>query len=467
MWIRVHERSVRSVYRLDSDGVPEYFVKIYEPRSLPSKLRNLFRPRTLYEADMLKHLKDSGLYVPEVHDHICLKASSALITKAVHPCRPLHELDRDAQADIMIETAVKLLNKGFYFSDLHLGNIVLDDYSRPYLLDAYEVTKCRVITRRHIISLFSQILAVYDVKDEEIDHALKRLGGRHDLDGILEEIRKKALNSRRHYVGKLVKRCMGPGIFTREITGENYRAYVFMRDYIDLEGLLGRHERNIAERKNVLKYQKKTQLSEVDGYCIKTYKRPRPLCLEYALRSWKGLLTLYFNGIGVADPVAVGVFQDRSSVLVTRMLNYPDLDIFLHASFNDLDFKDRAGIISSFGEMIGSMHALNIYHADLKACNIKIDTRDLRFYLLDTDRIEQGRCLGYTKRLKNLVQINTSIPLHISAGMRMRFLRSYARYTGDDPRNLFRDVWRLSSGREILYCTPEGDRRDTWTCRPR
>ncbi|MBN2297051.1 MAG: hypothetical protein JXM72_00570 [Deltaproteobacteria bacterium] len=463
-WVLVHERSMRSVFRLDRGETPEYFVKIYDPRGLPAKLRNLLRPRTLYEADMLKRLKACSLSVPEVEDHIRLKASSALITKAVHPCRPLHELDRNKQAEIMLETAVKLLSNNFFFSDMHMGNIVIDDYSRPYLLDAYEIKPCRVITPRHIISLFSQVLAVYDVADDELVRALKRVGNLHLQEDILEEIRRKALHSRRRYVGKLVQRCLKPGIFTREIKRENYRAYVFAGNSIDLEDLLSRHERNISGQKNVLKYQEKTQLTQVDDYCIKTYKRPRPLCQEYALRSWKGLLTLYFNGIGVADPVAVAMFEDKSSVLVTRMLDYPDLDCFFHSAFNNLGFRDKMGIVCSFGEMIGSMHAFNIYHADLKACNIKIDAGAPRFYLLDTDRIEQRSSLMYAKRLKNLVQINTSIPVHISTGMRMRFLRSYAGCTGDDFRNLFQDVWRCSSGKEILYCTPQGDHVDTWRC---
>jgi len=463
-WCLVQERSLRSVYRLDRAAKPDYFVKIYHPGGPLAKLRNLLRPRTLHEVDMLRRLKACGLSVPEVKDHLRLKASSALVTKAVHPCRPLHELDRSRQAEIMLDTAVKLLSRGFYFSDMHLGNIVLDDNGSPYLLDAYEVKECRVIRRRHIISLFAQVLAVYDVADEEIKNALVSVTGHHQIETLLEEIRTKALHSRRRYVKKLVNRCLSPGIFTREIRTKDARAYVFAGRDIDLEDLLRRHQENIARKTKVLKLQNKTQLTEVGDCCIKTYRPPRPLCPEYALRSWKGLLTLYFNGIGVADPVAVGLFSDRSSVLVTGMLHYPDLDCFFHSAFRDLSFGDKAELVSSFGEMIGSMHALNIYHADLKACNIKIDTEELRFSLLDTDRIKQGRPIRYAKRLKNLVQINTSVPVHISSSMRMRFLRSYAGYTGDDPKILFRDVWKISAGREILYCTPEGDRTDTWRC---
>ncbi|HHO77029.1 MAG TPA: hypothetical protein ENN05_11485 [Deltaproteobacteria bacterium] len=463
-WCLIQERSIRRVYRLDRGTTPEYFVKIYDPEGPVAKLRNLLRPRTLHEADMLRHLKGCGLNVPEVVDHIRLAASSALITKAVHPCRGLHDLERQKQASVMLDMTVELLKNGFFFSDMHLGNIVLDDSDRPYLLDVYEVNPCRVIRPRHVIALFSQVLAVYDIGDDELEDALKRIGSLYESKGLAQEIRAKALHSRRRYVKKLVERCLKPGIFTHEIKGENYRAYVFMGDALDLESLLGRHVRNIAERRNVLKYQEKTQLSEVDSYCVKTYKRPGPLCSEYALRSWKGLLTLYFNGIGVADPAAVGVYEDRSSVLVTKMLYHPDLDVFFCTEFKDLCFRDKMGVVSAFGEMIGSMHALNIYHADLKACNIKVDPAVPRFYLLDTDRIEQRRFLQYAKRLKNLVQINTSIPVYISLGMRMRFLRAYAGCTGDDPVTLFQDVWRCSEKRDILYCTPEGDHVDSWRC---
>jgi tRNA A-37 threonylcarbamoyl transferase component Bud32 len=461
-WVLIHERSIRSVYRLDKGSVPQYFVKIYDPKTFLEKIRNLLRPRTLHEAHMLARLNSSGILVPGVHDHIRFHFSSALVTRAVAPAQPLYEIGRTEQAAIMLDLAVKLLCNNFFFSDMHVGNIILDRDGRPFLLDAYEIKPCRKIREAHIISLFAQVHNIYNTLDDELMEALERLGIRYDPSELAQKIRRKSLALRLRYVRRRVKRSMRHGSFTQEQKGEGYRAYV-RRDYdLDLDDVLDQHAKNIRQMTHVLKYQEKTQLSCVEDYCVKTYKPARPLCSPYALRSWKGLLTLYLNWVGVAEPVAVGVFENGSSVLVTHMLSHPDLDMFLCEGYLSLKLMEKRDIAAAFGRLIGRLHAFNIYHADLKACNIKIDTDHARFYVLDTDRIEQRRSISRAKRLKNLVQINTSIPLHISRGNRMTFLKAYAAHTGDDPRMLFKDVWEGSAGSEILYCTSDGDRTETW-----
>jgi len=461
-WVLIHERSIRSVYRLDKGGVPEFFVKIYDPKTTLEKLRNLLRPRTLHEAHMLAQLNSSGILVPGVHDHIRYYASSALVTRAVAPAQPLYEIERTGQAAIMLDLAVKLLDNNFFFSDMHVGNIILDRDGRPFLLDAYEIKPCRKINEGHIISLFAQVHNVYDTPDDKLMEALERLGSRFDPAELAQKIRRKSRALRLRYVQRRVKRSLRQGSFTQEQTGDGYRAYVRRGHDLDLDNVLDQHAKNVRQMTHVLKYQEKTQLSCVDDYCVKTYKPARPLCSPYALRSWKGLLTLYFNCVGVAEPVAVGVFENGSSVLVTHMLSHPDLDLFLWEDYPALKLMEKRDIAAAFGRLIGRLHSFNIYHADLKACNIKIDMADLRFYVLDTDRIEQRRSISYAKRLKNLVQINTSIPLHISRSDRMTFLKAYAAHTGDDPRVLFKEVWEGSAGSEILYCTSDGDRKESW-----
>lgn len=462
-WALVHERSLRSVYRLDAGGVPEYFVKIYDPKTCQEKIRNLLRQRTLHEARMLVRLKEAGILVPEVHDHVRFHAGSALVTRAVTSARPIFEIDAERRSAIMLDLAADLLNNGFFFTDMHAGNIVLDGRERPYLLDAYEIVPCKKITRKHIVSLFAQVLNNADITENELAEALKMLKHCYDTDDLAAEIRTRFLSLRRRYVKKRVRRSLKQGSFSREIIGDTCRAYVRRGHSLDLDDVLAKHRRNIQDNENVLKFQEKTQLSRVGQYCVKTYKRAKFMCSPYALRSWKGLLTLYFNRVGVAEPVAVAFFRDKSSVLITQMLSHPDLDVFLWENYAGLSIKEKSKIAHAFGRMIGSLHSVNIYHADLKACNIKIEKYGMRFYFLDTDRIEQKRSISYAGRLKNLVQINTSIPLHISRSLRMTFLQAYAAYTHDNPKVLFKEVWERSSGREILFRTSGGDRIEAWS----
>ena len=461
-WVLVHKRSLRSVYRLDADDVPEYFVKIYDPETALEKLRNLLRSRTLYEARVLAQLSSSGIYVPEVHAHVRFYAASALVTRAIVPATPAYEIEHKRQADIMLGLAVQLLKNNFFFTDMHAGNIVLDSDDRPCLLDAYEIEPCKRITTGHIISLFAQVQNTCDVTDDVLIKALEGLGTGYDSAKLAHEIRRKSFALRLRYVKKRVKRSLRQGSFSQSIPGDGYRAYVRRGYSLDLDDVLYRHKENIRHKTHVLKYQEKTQLSRVHDYCVKTYKTSSRLCSPYALRSWKGLLTLYFNRINVAEPVAIGLFDDRSSVLITHILDHPDLDVFFWKDYPGLLPKDKRIIAAAFGQMIGCLHSLNIYHADLKACNIKIEADKVCFFFLDTDRIEQRRSISYANRLKNLVQINTSIPVHISRSLRMIFLHAYAAHTGDDPHVLFQDVWKRSADREILFCTPSGDRIEVW-----
>ncbi|HQJ09384.1 MAG TPA: lipopolysaccharide kinase InaA family protein, partial [Deltaproteobacteria bacterium] len=110
-----------------------------------------------------------------------------------------------------------------------------------------------------------------------------------------------------------------------------------------------------------------------------------------------------------------------------------------------------------------NLHSRDIYHADLKACNIKVETDSLKFYLLDTDRVEQRWALSRGKKLRNLMQINTSIPRMVSRSVRMAFLEAYCSVTGYDARDLYRRIWRLSSASEIVYRCGAGDRIEEWS----
>ena len=66
--------------------------------------------------------------------------------------------------------------------------------------------------------------------------------------------------------------------------------------------------------------------------------------------------------------------------------------------------------------------------------------------------------------IKNLIQLNNSIPRKISRGVRYRFLRAYKRQFPNAPeiRDLFREVWKESQGKTIVYVTERGDRIESW-----
>lgn len=461
-WELVSERSIRCIYRLLLKDSVEYYVKIYNPDTWLEKIRNFLSPRTLHEALLLKQLQYSGIPVPEVREHIRLNQASALITRAIFPAHGLHEVDRDAQIRIMLGMCVDLINHGYHFTDMHAGNIILDEKDKPFLVDAYEIIPCRRITAKNAASLLAQAANIYDLSGKDLDPYLSRIDAITDQGMLKRKIRSLAQSFRNARVKRWIRRSFREGSFSCTRDNGSYRAMTRRGFELDLDSIINEHLANISTQAGIYKFQEKTQLSRVGDYCVKSYKEPARFTAPYAKRSWKGALTLLFNEIPVADPVALVLFRDRKSMLITRALDQPDLDTFIDLEYDRMSLDDRHRMAKALGSLIGSLHKKKIYHADLKASNIKADLSGPNFYFLDTDRVEQNRSLPRRKRLKNLVQINTSIPLRVSRQDRMAFLEAYCAITGDDPKDMFTRVWKLSSGQEIVYRTLEGDRIERW-----
>ncbi|MEA3224295.1 MAG: lipopolysaccharide kinase InaA family protein [Thermodesulfobacteriota bacterium] len=461
-WDLVQHKDVRSVYKLTKDDSPSLYIKIYHPTSLFQRLRNLIYPKTLKEARMLEKLKKSGIMVPDVVDHIRHGHVSALVTRAISPSKSLLDTPHTEQANITLDMAYSLLEKGFLYKDLHAGNLILEGSQRPVLVDAYEIVPKHRIRDHDIVRLLAQVASVYNTPHDILTNYVQKLSSRKKADKVATIIRKTALSNKRRMVKRLIMRLLRQSSFSEEISTDTYRAYIHKGNHIDLDDLISRHRQNILNNTNILKYQAKTQLSIVDNYCVKSYKRPRLLTRPYALRGWKGLLTLYFNNIPVPSPVAIVIFKDRSSVLITKALAQPNIDRVLYHEYAHMDFKQKIDIARALGKLIGHMHTINIYHADLKACNIKLSQPSIDFLFLDTDKVIQSRRLSKRRRLKNLVQLNTSIPTHVSLGVRMAFIKAYSAIIEDNPKDLFRKIWGLSSAQDVVYCTDSGDRVESW-----
>ncbi|MGC9324360.1 MAG: lipopolysaccharide kinase InaA family protein [Desulfomonilia bacterium] len=459
----LQERSSRSVYTLEKQGRAVYYVKVYSGKDFLSRARNRFFSRTLYEATMLENLKAHGIPVPEVHDHILHAGASVLITRAIDPARSLWQEPPSDRGEVMLGMASLLLRHGFSHRDLHPGNIILDFEGKPFLVDAYEISTLTHVSQRDIVGLFSQVFNSSDVSLTDLERHLDGIPQVDDSHGLAERILRRALRTKRTYVRKRVRRSLREGSFSTVRVADSYTAYIRRGAVIDVENLISEHERNVEQGINILKTQEKTQLSRVGQYCVKSYRAPRLFQEPYARRSWKGLLALLYNGIGTAEPFAVVIFRDGRSALITSAIPHQDLDRFLGESYETLDMREKLRIARALGSVLGYLHVRRIYHADMKACNIKIDPETLGIYFLDTDRVRQTRGLSDRRRYENLVQINTSIPRRVSRSVRMAFIHAYAERMKLNPRELFARVWNFSRSRDIVYCTAKGDQFETWS----
>jgi len=187
-----------------------------------------------------------------------------------------------------------------------------------------------------------------------------------------------------------------------------------------------------------------------------------------ARTAWIGGNGLRVRGVPAVAPLALvervaGWMPGRSFVLLEDRRDLSELDRFLTAEPTPAAGTLRR-MAEALGRLLGDMHRKGVYHADWKACNFLVEERPgskpgIGFLLLDHDRVVFSREVPDHRRVKNLAQLNTSVPRAVSRTLRMRLLRAYLRvcpYSGGF-RSLWRDVLEESRGRAVVYVTRAGD----------
>jgi tRNA A-37 threonylcarbamoyl transferase component Bud32 len=187
--------------------------------------------------------------------------------------------------------------------------------------------------------------------------------------------------------------------------------------------------------------------------------------------------------------------------------------------------KKKKAFINNFAKTIARMHNHNIFHSDLKTCNIMVkevngkyqernhlisphsqeekrgeeknsnrfpidveqsqneeDNKSFDFIFLDYDKVAFNEKISIQKRIKTLTQINLSTPRCITTTDRFRFLREYlsaclperSSQSGnaqaglkrcdliDEKKTILREIINLSKTEKILYVSFNGDVTEDW-----
>lgn len=163
---------------------------------------------------------------------------------------------------------------------------------------------------------------------------------------------------------------------------------------------------------------------------IKHLVRPSP-----AKRAFKATLILEQNGFEAPVVVVMGEskssFLDRENFLVTfEAESTKQINQLIPESLENLtreQLQDQREMIRAFGQIIGRMHAADIFHGDLRLGNIlaREEKSGWHFFLIDNERTRKFRRLPPRLRLKNLVQANMLISNSVTKTDRMRFFKAY------------------------------------------
>jgi len=152
-----------------------------------------------------------------------------------------------------------------------------------------------------------------------------------------------------------------------------------------------------------------------------------------AERSLRGYLLLRNSGLDAPRVVLVGKralhnFTVSEAVRDGRGLRQFFQEVNGRAPYKE-EIAEKKRVIGELGRTVGRMHALGIFHGDLRLGNVMVDLagpKGPHFIFLDNERTVRYRnALPPRKRLKNLVQLNMDILPTVTHTDRLRFFEAY------------------------------------------
>ena len=349
---------------------------------------------------------------------------------------------------------------GFFHSELHAENILVgqNDYIF-YLIDVGRVKlRKRLPEPWKIYDLARFFYSVLDIcTNNEIaelidNYASNTLSSKdkkifHKL--VFEGIYKI---KRRLWKGRTNK-CLKDNAVFKTCTYGRYTINMRREWDVDtLVDLINKHNLSFRIKSdNVIKSSPKTGLTRVPvsnektkSVCIKEYRYPsflkrflRSFISSPARKAWfasHGLLSLNFltprpialfeeKGFGILKKSFI-IMEDISACLpcnqyISKRFNYP---------LDRITAGKKRSFVSSLAKSFKQLHDLSIYHGDLKESNVMVGELPgtWELFYIDLDRVYFNKNITLKKKIKNLSQLNASLPNYITYTDRLRFYRTYA-----------------------------------------
>ncbi|MCF6155434.1 MAG: hypothetical protein E3K36_09310 [Candidatus Brocadia sp.] len=376
---------------------------------------------------------------------------------------------------------------GIFHGELHAENILVDRENTTlfYLLDLGRAAfKKRPPLSLRIRELSRLLYSVTDTCTNEeitelIDNYTRQLvpgDGENFRKAVLKEIYK----TRHRLWHSRTRKCLKTNNVFKVTTHASYT--VNMRNEWDvstLAALIRKHMLCFKERPGtIVKSSAKTGITllpvsheGIKSVCIKEYRYPSAwkrflysFWSSPARRAWiaaHGLMAANFR-----TPKPIALFEEkRTGILKKSFILMEDISACLpcnkyvsekfHDSCNKATTGKKREFVSCLARSFQQLHDTGIYHHDLKANNIMImelpDTWD--FFYLDLDRVTFQKKITIKKTVKNLSQLNASIPHCITYTDRLRFYRVYAginNLTKED-KEIVRAIIQLSIRRKHVW----------------
>lgn len=169
--------------------------------------------------------------------------------------------------------------------------------------------------------------------------------------------------------------------------------------------------------------------------------------------------------IKTAKTVAVvekkrGLLLNESYLFMEDISRHLGLPEFIEENFTpplSIDkVQQKRNFIKGFAKFLIMLHEKGIYQKDLKATNILVEKKSLGegdFWLIDLDKVLFLKKVSRRRKIKNLCQINTSLPWQVTLTDRMRFFHHYTgkKYLGKEEKKTIKKIIKLSGERYLRW----------------
>lgn len=382
---------------------------------------------------------------------------------------------------------IKMIHEhGFFHGELHAENILVDknDYTF-YLIDVGRIKfRKRLPESRKIYDLARFFYSVLDICAnneiaELIDNYISNTLTAKDKEIFHKSVFDEIYKIKRRLWNGRTKKCLKDNTVFKITTYGRYT--INMRREWDVNMLVDLINEHILSFKkksdNVIKSSLKTGVTRVrvsnektKSVCIKEYRYPsflkrflRSFISSPARKAWfaaHGILALNFL---TPQPIAL-IEEKKFSMLKKSFLIMEDISDFLpsykyisekFSCYDKVTVEKKQMFVSRLAASLRQFHDSGVYHSDLKGSNIMItelpDTWNI-FYI-DLDRVYFNKRITLKKKIKNLTQLNASMPNCITYTDRLRFYRTYTgiKKLSDKDKQILRSIIQFSIQRNHFW----------------
>jgi len=421
----VKQNRARTVWRAGAE-CPRLYVKRFPP--------SLFRDRAAGEARMLQALARAGIPCPRLVATSRDPSGCFVITEEVPDAPILKDLlaRGGPGARGLVASLGRLVRRlqdaGFEHQDLHVGNILARG-DTLYVMDVHRAARrARFTDSRRIAGLAFTAMSFLDLRPRTDVARFLRAAGfpRHrDWGRLWSRLRR---DLRRYYDGR-ADRCVEGG------RGFGVQGGVYHRAEADVAKIVAWVRS--GEMEPVKVEGTRGLYRSADGLFLKRMRRGR------AVRYWRAAHGLAVRGLGTPRLLACG-----GTWVAGEWVEAPDLHAFVRDRLGALGRKERGALLDRFARDLRRLHALGVFHADLKATNVLV--RGAEFLFVDLDAVRFARDVAERERMLNLAQLNASLTPPLTRTDRLRFLRSYFGTCASlrrDERRWAREVMRVTVAR--------------------